>query len=312
MPHEIRLGRAVHRLALEGDALRTDNERLREKLLRYERLKSLTEEGLIEVGIVNVYQASKKSQRAPRPGAGWRVYFPDGEPSFYFFHLSRQEFDAAVKKSYDLFGADPPYIESVGTLLGWKVHNAPLKRDLESNSLVTHARFTIRINCSLDEANKSIVTQDLRSLPLIATPSNWSYNRRDEVCIQVLQEFEKDAYVMVCNVPGRVHCRFLFQFRRLLRILPNGKRSVSFIMRDANSTANKRSRAAEDPQPNVEWLREGGTFLKLTELDDSTIDLSYDHSASCHDEPHAQQLFIGWAQFLCRWSQKTLASKLLQ
>ncbi|KUF88670.1 Tafazzin [Phytophthora nicotianae] len=136
--------------------------------------------------------------------------------------------------------------------------------------------------------NMTLVRTKMTALPLLATPPNWNRNQRDQVSIQVLQEFEKDAYVLVCNIPGPVHLRYLYFLRRLTRTLPNGKRKVLYVMIIASSKANERTRLAEDPQDDVEWVSEGGTFLSLTEVDDGTVSFSYDHWTSCKDDHHAQ------------------------
>ncbi|KAF1784486.1 hypothetical protein GQ600_9373 [Phytophthora cactorum] len=79
-----------------------------------------------------------------------------------------------------------------------------------------------------------------------------------------------------------------------------------------DTEANALSRAAEGPQNAVHWVREGGTFLTFTEVDDSAVDVSYDHWTSCEDERHGQMLFIQWAQYVCRWSERIVPSNLLQ
>ncbi|RLN54944.1 hypothetical protein BBJ29_007541 [Phytophthora kernoviae] len=55
-------------------------------------------------------------------------------------------------------------------------------------------------------------------------------------------------------------------------------------------------RADEQPQQDVEWASEGGSYLEITEVNETTIDVSYDHWAGCQDELHAHHLFIQWAQ----------------
>ncbi|KAG6950378.1 hypothetical protein JG687_00014293 [Phytophthora cactorum] len=78
----------------------------------------------------------------------------------------------------------------------------------EYDSVVTHARFTIRRACSLDEMNKTILETRVAALPLIMTLPNWNRDQRDQVRTQVLQEIEKGAgYVMACNIPGPGHQR---------------------------------------------------------------------------------------------------------
>ncbi|POM67998.1 LOW QUALITY PROTEIN: Hypothetical protein PHPALM_15895 [Phytophthora palmivora] len=210
----------------------------------------------------------------------------------------------------ETFGVEPPFIKSVGKLFGLNMHCAPLTRRPD-RSLVTHARFTTRFNSSLDSMIPAIHNTELTTLPIICTPPHWNANQRNDVNVDVLQEFEKDAYVMVCNIPGPVHYRYLYFLRHLTRTMTNGKRSVSFVMTIANSEANQRSRIAEDQHNDVHWVQEGGTFMTLTEVDDA-VDLIYDHWASCQDEQHAQNLFIQWAQYVLRRTQTIIPSRFLE
>ncbi|KAF4040256.1 hypothetical protein GN244_ATG07444 [Phytophthora infestans] len=281
------IDRAMHRVFVEIDSLSTKNIRLREKLRQHHRLQSLIQQGLVDVtgyqdhdkDMESVYEASEKSQWRPRScssSSGWRVCFQDGEPSFYFHPLTREQFDAVIKPCYDTFGDNPPEIKRVGTLFGWDMHCAPPTRR-EDTSVVSHARFTTPFACSLDELTKMIVNTELTSLPLISTPSNWNRNERSHVSIQVLQEFEKDAYVLVCNIPGPVHLRYLYVLRQVSRTMSNGKRKMSCIMVITSTKANERIRSADEPHHGVEWVHEGGTFLTLTEVEDGSADLSYDH-----------------------------------
>ncbi|KAF1784491.1 hypothetical protein GQ600_9380 [Phytophthora cactorum] len=117
---------------------------------------------------------------------------------------------------------------------------------------------------------------------------------------------------MVCNIPGPIQYRFFFVLRRLSRKQSHGKRVDYYMMIIADTEANALSRAAEGPQNAVHWVREGGTFLTFTEVDDSAVDVSYDHWTSCEDERHGQMLFIQWAQYVCRWSERIVPSNLLQ
>ncbi|OWY97149.1 hypothetical protein PHMEG_00032393 [Phytophthora megakarya] len=309
---------AIHRLALESDALRTENVELFERLQCFERLQSIAHQEILETvhtddhesANVTMYEASTKAKWTPQSViSGWRVFFPDGAPSFYFHPFTFEEFNRVTKLCDDTFAVDPPFINCVGEMFGWKMHCAPLTRRPDK-SLVIHARFTSQFNSSLDSIGDIMRKLGVKSLPLISTPPHWNPNQREELSVNVLQEFEKDSYVVVCNIPGPVHYRFIYFHRQLNRIMINGKRSVAFIMIAANSEANQRTRL-EELQHNVNWVQEGGTYVTLTEVDDGTVDMAYDHWGSCQDEQHGQSLFIQWAQLVSRWSQ-TIMPKLLK
>ncbi|ETN16115.1 hypothetical protein PPTG_06331 [Phytophthora nicotianae INRA-310] len=311
---------SMYQLVLESDAFRAENVELRLKLQQHSRLHSLILENLVvsqpeyhDSSKESLYEASAKSPWKSHPhslDSGWRVNFQHGRPSFFFHPFTREEFDSSIKQALSTFGASPPNIKQVGVIFGWNVHCAPPTRR-EGKSLVSHARFTTRFASSFDETNKTIAFTELALLPLISTPPRWSSLQRDRVSTQLLQEFEKNAYVMACNIPGPVHMRYLYLLRRLPCTVSNGKRRVSFVQVIATTKANERSRSAEALYNEVEWVQEGGTFTTLTEVDERTVDVSYDQWASCHDDHHAQSLFIQWAQFVSRLSQTIEASRLL-
>ncbi|KUF88002.1 hypothetical protein AM587_10003760 [Phytophthora nicotianae] len=311
---------AVHCLALEWDSLRTENVELMKEIHRQERFQSLVQAQTIGVfadatkdsdtSFANVYPASKSSLWGPTPhdDDGWRVKFPNGEPTFHFHPFSEAEFNNVMQNCDNQF-----YSKSsvAGHLFGWTVYHAPLMRRLD-NSLVGRVQLSARICCSFDDADAAVSSSKLHLWPLAFTPPNWSYSQRSGVSIQVLQSFAVDAHVLVCNIPGPVNTRY-FQFaRRQLQVEGNGKRSFTSSLVLADSKENVRNRAAEEPHPDVKWVNEGGARIKFTEVDDATIDVHCDTWASCEDELHARNLFIYWAQFACRWSQWMMASKLVE
>jgi hypothetical protein len=285
-------------------------------------LQSLAQDGLVDVdgwqepvtNSLNVHEASKRARRKTQhdcKASGWRVHFPRGASSFFFNPFTRDQFDRKIQACYDVFYTNPPYIKQVGSLFGWNLHRAPLARGLDGEPPVTHARFTTRINLSLNAANNILLSFGLSSMPLIATPPSWNRNQQDTVYSEVLQAFEKDAYVVLCNVPGPVSFRFVYLLRRFTRTLADGRRSTTYVMVVADTEANALSRAAEGPEQHVEWVQEGGTFLSVTEAGHKTVDMSYDHWTSCQNDQHAQELFLHWAQFVSRWSQIFTPANLL-
>ncbi|OWZ02874.1 hypothetical protein PHMEG_00025491 [Phytophthora megakarya] len=310
---------AFSRLALECDVLRNDNQETHQKLQQFKRTWSLLQEGLTGIQSSsgacstpsNLYDASEKSQWVRVNEPGWRVHFPNNEPSFYFHPFTRQEFDTIYKDSIDEYMVKPQRIELVGSLFGWAVHHAPLTRRLADNTVFAHTKFSMRAGVSVGEVDELVLKADLKWLPLIVTPSNWSDRQRDAISTQVLQEFELDAYILVCNIPGDVHLRYLFLVRRHPHQLPNGKRATTYSMAIADSEANARSRLAA-VEHNVVWANEGSNLLTVTEVDEKTVDIKFEFKAACHDELHARNLFVYWTEFVCRWSERIVPPKLLQ
>ncbi|ETN08837.1 hypothetical protein PPTG_11651 [Phytophthora nicotianae INRA-310] len=293
-------------LALESDALRNENLEMHQRLLQFKRLWSIIDEGLLEVttqGLYlngyNVYEASDRSRWVRQTEAGWRVSFPNGEPSFFFEPFLREEFDAMYKKCIEEL-LKPQHIDPAGTLFGWTVNYATNFRSFEDNYIVARARFSKRVRCSLDYVDGVITASDLNGLPLIVTSLG---RERSAVSIQVLQKFEKDAHIMVCNMSGSPNFRYLFLLKREPHLLLDGTRTVAYTMAIVNSNANTRARSAEEPHSEVEWAHEGSNVLLVTEVDDNTVDVKFDFKASCQDDLHARFVCIQWAQFVSRWLQ---------
>ncbi|KAJ8503181.1 hypothetical protein ON010_g19117 [Phytophthora cinnamomi] len=149
-------------------------------------------------------------------------------------------------------------------------------------------------------------------MPLIVVPLGWSDKQCDAVSVEVLQEFEKDAYIMVCNIPGKTHLRYLQVIGRQPQRLQNGMRTVTFSMAVANSNANARARAAEEPQQDVDWVLGGSNLLIISEVDDKTSEITFQFQALAEDELHARQLLTYWAQFVCRWSGRIVPPRLIE
>ncbi|EEY64507.1 uncharacterized protein PITG_15744 [Phytophthora infestans T30-4] len=244
------LYRALHRLALECDALRTENVEMMKEIHSQERFQFLIQARAIGVipeandtSSPNVYTASKSSPWVPssQHEDGWRVPFPNGSTSTRSLKL---------------------------------MYHAPLTRRASDDSLVGHVRLSARVSCSFDQADAAVSPSELNWWPLVFTPPNWSHSQRSSVSIQVLQSFAIDAHVLVCNIPGPVHTRY-FQFaNRQLKVEANGKRSFTCSLVLADSKENMRIRAAEEPQPGVEWIDEGGARIKFLEVDDNIIDVN--------------------------------------
>ncbi|KAG6954856.1 hypothetical protein JG688_00012151 [Phytophthora aleatoria] len=94
-------------------------------------------------------------------------------------------------------------------------------------------------------------------------------------------------------------------------ILENGRPMTTYATVIAASEANVRSQGAEESGSDVQWIREGGTYIKFAEVDKTTIDVTYEHWSSCRDEVHAHHLFNRWAQYAVRLQQWVLPTRLL-
>ncbi|KAH7485269.1 uncharacterized protein KRP23_4323 [Phytophthora ramorum] len=312
----------IYQLALESDALRTEALAIRNQLQQYNRCWSLVHEAAVDWGLSSeepssslpVREASKASKWVSRPPldeSGWQVYFQDESSSFYFHPFTRKEFDDILKRCDDTLVQDPPRIEVAGSLFGWTVHRAPLTRRTGDGSLVSHVRFTTRVSCSLDALDASLIDTNLQSWPLVVTPPSWGYNERKQASCQVLQVFEADEYVIVHDIPGPLRYRYICLVRRLPGTSRFGERTITYAMVLADSKGDARNHASYQRHHDIEWVKEGGGYVRFTEINANTIDVRYDHWASCQDELHAQHLFVRWAQFNIGWSQTMSTNRLI-
>lgn len=229
--------------------------------------------------------------------------FPNGEPSFYFHPFTLSEHQGAVASCEYQAAQGSQNMPVTGQLFGWTVHRAPLSRTTGDASLHGRIRLTARVACSLAVADEVIAGRDLNSWPLVFTPQNWSLAQRSNVSTQVLQSFDRDSHVMMFSIPGPVHTRYFLLAQRREEVEFNGKRSFTLILTISDSWRNAKSRAAEESQPYVQWIREGSAWAKFSEVDQTMIDVTCDICAQFDSELHAQQVFTRWIEFVCVWSR---------
>ncbi|GMF16676.1 unnamed protein product [Phytophthora lilii] len=244
--------------------------------------------------------------------SGWRVRFPNDEPSFHFHPFNHSTFNAVVDSCFTELSSSPPSISLAGEFLGWKVHHATVTSEFEERTLTARAHFTKRIRCSLQTVFMAMNKEDRDSWPVIVTPLNWGSAAVGCASTVVLQEFDENSSVAVCNVNGDVNLRYIYLAHRSKWTEEICKRVISYAMVISDSEANKRSRSAEANQSEVHWITEGGAHLMLTEVDDNNIDVVYNHWGECDSGLHAQYLFVQWAHYAFHWEQKVLPLKLLE
>eukprot|EP00644_Phytophthora_capsici_P009017 jgi/Phyca11/101813/e_gw1.6.553.1 len=269
----------VRRLVFESELLSQDNLKLRHEILKYHHSFALTDQAFTS-GRTETYchlvpqTILEASQHYPWVEAGWRVHFPNGEPSFYFYPFSNEEVNETVKY-WDSISSTNSVTERIGSILGWKVYGAPLAPSQFGDSFLARRKFTTRVNCSIEEADTMLKTFDINSRPLVVIPPNWHDSKRRNATTQVLQQCEIDAFVMITNVRDDVHFRYLHIDLRQADTNENGKRVVRYGGIVCDTRANLRHRSVEEPLEPVEWASEGGVRLEFTEVDEKTIDVVY-------------------------------------
>ncbi|KAL4158936.1 hypothetical protein PRNP1_004710 [Phytophthora ramorum] len=244
---------------------------------------------------------------------GWRVHFSGGEPSFHFHPFAKEQLDA-IREGYDAKFAVLPPMENVGSLLGWEVERAPLVRRPGLNVLVARVRYIRRIHCAGGSAHATMDKLDVDSWPILTTPELWRHIHSGAVASQVLQVVDHDTYVIVRNTPERalgVHIRYLNLVSRRRAQRADGRRSVTHALVVVTSDANERSREAEPEGQGVHWVNEGGAYMTLSQIDDDTLEVVYDHCSACMSEQHAQYCLVDWGHIVIRWEQLVTPSKVL-
>ncbi|KAG6612464.1 Phospholipase D [Phytophthora cinnamomi] len=262
---------AFQLITIEKAALTRDNLVLQERIaenIKFQNMMHNDVEELMKVPCqdstptISVVAKANAKSKAPvlQDEGGWRVFFPNGEPSFHFHPFTREEFDSYVNHDDVVYAEGFPCTASVGKLFGWRVDYAPLALN-HDGIFMAHARFTKRVCCSIDRVDKILPRIDKSLWPKLVIPRSWGHVQTGSFTCQELQNFHKNAHVMVCNIPGEVNLRYfaLAQHTRALR--PDGKRMDLYVMTIADSEANARNREAEGSQYNVDGP---GASAKLT------------------------------------------------
>ncbi|KAG6612417.1 uncharacterized protein IUM83_10622 [Phytophthora cinnamomi] len=297
----------LHELVVEIDALRQQNVAIQKHIKVHREFQQVLED----------LDFSQQDEEFILPVidelSGWRVSFPDGEPSFHFHPFTRQDFDSTVDLCSVDVSSSPCAVNLAREFLGWNVCHATATSVENNGSLVAKARFTKRIHCSVEIANEAMRKERRDEWPIIITPMKWGGSSSGRATTLVLQQFDNNTSVLVTNIHGRVNLRYICLAHRHRWRTPgvDGKRTVTYTMVIADSEANKRSRTAEANEDEVEWVTEGGTQLTITEVDDGTIDVAYDHWGVCQGNLHAQYLFVQWAHYALCWEQMVVPSRLL-
>ncbi|KAG6958604.1 hypothetical protein JG688_00010438 [Phytophthora aleatoria] len=151
-----------------------------------------------------------------------------------------------------------------------------------------------------------VSSSDVNSWPLLVTPKGWT---RGEHVTQVLQQLDLNSHVLVTNISGQVHLRYLHLDLRWPRTDENGTQEVLYVAVTGDTEANAQAR---ESAPDVQWVHESGYCIRFTEVNETTIDVTYDRWSQCENEDHAQNLFVVWAQAVSRWSQRVTSSTLIE
>ncbi|OWZ16258.1 hypothetical protein PHMEG_0009972 [Phytophthora megakarya] len=309
----------VKQLVLERETLRGESVALHERIathLRFQRAIQ-TSSGLLTHATLHVSSDSdtavsmvKSQWKTAMVEAGRWVSFHNGAPPFYFRPLTRQTFESILKQKENEFLKDSSSLNLAGTFLGWQVFHAPLKRREEGQSLVGHTRYTKVLQCTIDEIQNAMRQADGTSeWPILPTARRLGVS--DFITVQTLQQFDNEAHVIVRNFPGNVNIRYLGLVKSNTLEVKYGKRVLKYSFVIADSVTNGRNRDEETDQHKIQWVDEGGAFLTLHEVDESSVKVEFNNWVSCMSAVQVDTHFITFGEIVTRWEQLVTSSGLL-
>ncbi|OWZ16198.1 hypothetical protein PHMEG_00010041 [Phytophthora megakarya] len=290
----------LQKLILQGEELRAENATLRQVVATHNKFQQ-------------VIYSRHQPEKSDKGEGGWRVNFPNGAPSFHFHPFSKDE-SVAIVQRYDRVMNQDSKFQNVGTLLGWQVERTPLVRHTSDKWMITRVRFSKQINCAAGASKATMDMLEAESWPVLTTPELCPRVHRANCTTLKLQEVDEDTVVLVSNTPQyarEMHLRHLTMMHRRHSIDSHQRRTITYVMVIPDSKANRRSREAEDSRDTVLWVCEGAAYMTLTQIDDSTLEVSYDNCSGCKNELHAQHLLMEWGHEAIRWEQLVTPSRLL-
>ncbi|GMF65389.1 unnamed protein product [Phytophthora lilii] len=249
---------AFRHAMMQSAALKSENLKLQEAIEEHYKFQTwVKREGhdvaphIFSVEVIPGYEKVKSQNHG---NGRWRVFFPNGEPSFYFNPFSRKEFDDNLHRSDVEFAERHACSARIGKILGWTVDYSPRSRDVTGTAFIAHARFSRRIRCALDECEKILLHLDKNLWPVLVAPRSWGRLRVCDICCQVLQSFDETTFVLACNIPGDVNLRYFALTQHTREKKPDGKRVDKYTMTIGDSESNSLEREAEGRQEDVKWV----------------------------------------------------------
>ncbi|ETN09805.1 hypothetical protein PPTG_11394 [Phytophthora nicotianae INRA-310] len=308
---------ALYKVTIERAALQRENQQLHEEIrlqLDVEnKLKRETDKFLSERQEEST--VARTSMQLAQDIEGWWVEFPNGEPPFFFSPLSKEEYLGKLKQREIESAERHLYTTSIGNLLGWTVDYVP-PFQLASGTTMAHARFSKQLRCSLTEAIDTLIKLYPSWWPMVISPRSWGREQRGDFYCRPLQSFAIDDliddHVVVCNIPGNVHLRYIAVVQNSLTKMPNGRLVARHCIMIVDTDANARIREAEGPQDDVQWVLEGGESCIFTEVGENTINVVYDQWAECLSEAHGRELYVDWIRFPIRLERFIEPARMLQ
>lgn len=159
----------VRRLAIESDALSKENVELRRAFQHHERFWDLARQTILNAAALPRKQAleggTQRLWQSQLNKSGWRVYFPNSEPSLYYGPYSREEAERVSNPFDPDFRADLPSTFIERSLFGWKVRRALILADHSQTKLqMPYMQYTKRMHPSIERTIKISIKREKTSV----------------------------------------------------------------------------------------------------------------------------------------------------
>lgn len=229
------------------------------------------------------------------------VTIDDGSPAFFFEPISTHDRDHTMRRYRQRFSETPPKFFA-GTMFGWRVERT-LTRDPTSGACFSRVWYTKRIECPGRDAAALLPWIERVSWNILADPLLYAKIHRQDLRTKHLQHFADGSFVAARNTFDPrfgVHFRYLNLVARDDIVDAAGQRRMRQYLLITDSSANRVARAAE-PHTNVKWALDGGAVISLVLVDDTTLEVVYDHFTHCPDTRTADYFMIEWCNIVVRW-----------
>ncbi|TYZ52718.1 hypothetical protein PybrP1_000191 [[Pythium] brassicae (nom. inval.)] len=309
------LHQAAADLVVEKEALRRENAALAAQIGEHMKLQKMIQKEAELLSSDEEAEPPRADSESPAAasasvlatsGVGTKGSFvtvDDGSPAFFYEPISAQDRDHTMRRYREGFSESPPKFFA-GTMFGWRVERA-LTRDAVNGAFFSRVWYTKRIECPGRDAAVLLPKIESASWRVLADPSLYAKIHRQELQSKHLQQFHDGSFVAARNTFDPrfgVHLRYLNLMARDNDVNAAGQRRLNQYLVITDSSANRVARAA-DPHRNVKWILDGGGCVSFICVDDTTLEVVYDHFTHCPDPRMADYFMIEWCNTIVRWEQ---------
>ncbi|ETN08820.1 hypothetical protein PPTG_11638 [Phytophthora nicotianae INRA-310] len=306
-------------LVLKQGTITEENRRLTERFREWQKFTKLLG---VEHERLPKHSVDSEELLVPEGGAGRWIVFSEDEPVIFYQPIARNTCLELAFTTYQRMqemlrgpGARTLYNEA----FGWKVYFS-MHEDNMSKIRMQH-RFTKRI--SAIDANGERVTGDTlakATWKIISTPELYSQMYRSPMTSKMLQNVDAHTSVLMRTFPDAnavMRMRFVCLVVQVQDCVidqspgnwkSDTRRRVTMLTSILDPDKCFPRANTHSPNPKVEWMREGMSYLSFTEIDeDNSVEIEYGGltnvdsvTASCTGLPFVT---MNMGEALVRWEQ---------